>query len=49
MPLLLGNPTNCEIHDVIHFLNAKGVKAAKIHHNVLWGKHYEQWHEMELS
>ena len=34
MPLLIENPADCEIHSVIRYLSAKGVKAVEIHHNI---------------
>ena len=34
MPLFIENPTNCEIHSVICYLCAKGVKAVEIHRNI---------------
>ncbi len=40
MPSATENTTDCEIHAVIRFLNAKGVKTVEIHHQI-W-EVYEQ-------
>jgi hypothetical protein len=34
MPLLIENPTDCEIRSVIRYLSAKGVKAVEIDRNI---------------
>lgn len=34
MSMLIGNPTVCEINDVIRFIIAKDVKAVEIRHQV---------------
>ena len=34
MPPLIENPADREIHSVIRYLSAKGVKAVEIHHNI---------------
>jgi hypothetical protein len=30
----IDNPASCKIHAVIHFLHAKGLSAAEIHHEL---------------
>ena len=34
MPPLIENPAGCEIHSVIHYLSAKGVKAVETHRKI---------------